>query len=775
MDEDNNKKKVKSKDKTDKYNIINNKYKKNLRRYDLNKLKRVQICKYSIIDELDEEIKSDTIQNNTNKKENNKKSSDKNDNNKKDDHNNSFKKENQIQYEINQINNNKYGLKNNNISIMSNETISNEIGLIDKKLVTSFFSTSTFNCDLVNYKPAEKNSSILLFNNNNMNITNTNFSIINNSSIKTNNFNNNNNTLLASTNNKISKKKDKLIETISDIINLNPEKEDKTNFLIENNSKIINEIDSNNISDIISLENRDLSLDYKINVYNNSKINNDINNKNEITKEISSNDDEGESIIAQFDIINNQRQNESKEIKLSDIKNKETINDNNNISNSNISITNISKFTNFADSNIKFGEMSRLSNKINSINNELKKNNSKMKIIRESENSNNEIKSDKNDANAKRERIEHKKVKKYNNTKKNENENEVPNAFGNNNEENDNDTYFCIKSIEKKENKIKNKSENKHKNGIKAEREPKDTIRNDEPKDNYRNKNNNNGKEFKQKFNSNDVVNKNIFEDEDLNPSKKLVNTNKKDIVNINNKIIINQNEFNTVRIKRIDNNNIKKITLKNDNINNILLNDKQLLCSPSSIKFNNKIIKENKQHIKNENKTQFNNIKRIDKNISKNTTNSTLNENKSRTLKINEIQNLNNFENISNPKKSVNFYHNFYSSPTNINSDDYGEYIINSSEDIEENINIINNKNNFIKINKNNEGNTGNYKKLLEQRNFYFNNDQLQYNNIDSINNSNDNKEIIQYYYQNSQISPRVMNINNIYKINEPYNIYIQ
>ena len=60
-------------------------------------------------------------------------------------------------------------------------------------------------------------------------------------------------------------------------------------------------------------------------------------------------------------------------------------------------------------------------------------------------------------------------------------------------------------------------------------------------------------------------------------------------------------------------------------------------------------------------------------------------------------------------------------------------------------------------------------------------NNDKMFYNNISTINNNiinniNDkNEEIMNYYCQNNQISPKVMNINNIYKINEPYNVYIQ
>jgi hypothetical protein len=90
------------------------------------------------------------------------------------------------------------------------------------------------------------------------------FSIINNSNLNNDNNNNNPNmTLTTQTNNNS-------LQVISDVICLNPENEDKTNFLIENNSKLINEIDPNDISDIMPLENK--NLDYKINIYNNNSI-----------------------------------------------------------------------------------------------------------------------------------------------------------------------------------------------------------------------------------------------------------------------------------------------------------------------------------------------------------------------------------------------------------------------------------------------------------------------------------------------------------------------
>ena len=762
-----NKKRKKSKDKNDKkeekkekkFKIFNEKYKnsnynnyKNFRNYDQNKLKRVQNHKFSVIDELDEEAKGDTIiKKSTNVKNENENKGNKNENdidNEKG--NNIFKKEIQFQNEINQINSNKYGLKNNNISLISNETFSNEIGFSDKKLVTSFFSTSTFNNDLVNYKPTEKNSSNILINNNNINNNNnlidTNFSIINNSSINGNNNPINNDTLLTENNN-FSKNKEKLVGSVSDVIHLNPENEEKINFLIENNSKIINEINSNNISDIIPLENKDISLDYKINVYDNNKL-----KGNEISKEISS-DDEGESIIDQIDIINHKIQNESKEIKLSQLKNKES--DNNTMSNSNInlSITNLSKLTNFVDSNIKFGEMSRMSNKMNIKNIDLKKNISNMEIIKELEQNNSKSNTKGNDLNKINEinikRIEHKKVKKYNSRKNNniivDKENNIINDIGNSNdsivintEENDNNSYFFIKNIEKNTNKVK---------------EPKDSVRKDEPQDNYRNKNimnTLNKKKPKQKYNSTNSSNKNIFEDEDFNPTNKLINTNKKDIVNINNNILtdINDNEFNNVRNIGVENNNMKKIYLK-DNMNKILLNDKQLMCSTSS----NKLINNKNDN----NKLQFNNIKLIDKKIFINNKNKTVNEQKSKTLKIYELKNLNNIEIINNPKKSSDFFHNH--SPSPLHGNIYNIY---------DNYNIVNENNN---------------KKMKDQRNFYLNNnDEILYNNISTINNNNiinnikdNNEEIINYYYQNNQISPKVMNINNIYKINEPYNVYIQ
>jgi hypothetical protein len=181
--------------------------------------------------------------------------------------------------------------------------------------------------------------------------------------------------------------------------------------------------------------------------------------------------------------------------------------------------------------------------------------------------------------------------------------------------------------------------------------------------------------------------------------------------------------------------------------MNKILLNDKQLMCSPSPIKLINN---ENAN-----NKIQFNNIKLIDKKIFINNKNKTVNEQKSKTLKIYELNNLNKIENINNPKKSSVFFHTHSPSPLHGNI-----------------YNIYDNYN----INENNN------KKTKEQRNFYLNNnDKMFYNNISTINNNiinniNDkNEEIMNYYCQNNQISPKVMNINNIYKINEPYNVYIQ
>jgi hypothetical protein len=286
------------------------------------------------------------------------------------------------------------------------------------------------------------------------------------------------------------------LQVISDVICLNPENEDKTNFLIENNSKLINEIDPNDISDIMPLENK--NLDYKINIYNNNSISKAEDKKNNNN---SSDDEEGESIINHFDIINNQMQNESKEIKLSQIKNNDNSNSN---SNMNISITNLSKLTNFVDSNIKYGELSHISNKINNKNIDIKKNiNNKMEIIKESllnsndNNNNTEEKLEKKpEINIKR--IEHKKVKKSTTKQIDKNKNNYDEAKNSNiskdfeektiNNE-DNDNYFYINEEKKKigNKKINNKI-------ITFEKEPKD---------NYMNKNialmN---KEFKHKFNS---------------------------------------------------------------------------------------------------------------------------------------------------------------------------------------------------------------------------------------------------------------------------------
>ena len=762
-----NKKEVKKSFKKPVFNI----YQNNIRNYDSRKLKRVQNHIFSVIDELDEEVKGDTINNNKAKgREENKEKNE--DNNNKE---NIVIKTLQCKNEVNQVNNNnKYGLKNNNISILSNETFSNEIGFTDKKLLTSFLSSSTFNNDLVNYKPIDKNSSNLLINNN-ANLNNTNFSIINNSNLNINENNPNiNNTLFTQTNNNNSK------NNISEVIHLNPENEENTNFLIENNSNIINEIDPNDISDIVPLENKDITLDYKINVYNDNKLKNDIKNKCEISNEISSNDEEAESIIDQFDIINNKLQNESKEIKLSEIKNKEVLND---ISNSNISITNLSKFTNFADSNIKFGEISHLSNKMNIKNSDIKKNNTNMEVIEESDqnsnnNTNNSKTNKKNDTSIKR--IEHKTVKKINNKNNSNIENKIMNDFGKsinsvyiNDEENSNDNYFCIKENEK--NEIKNKTEDLNNNRnkkikIKEEKEPKDSVRNDEPKDNFRNKTKIiSFNELQKKYKST-----NIFEDDDFNLSKKLINTNKKDVVRIDD-------DEENIRIHSIKNNKIKKIFL-NESLNNEIIKNKQINYSPLSVRCNNNK-EENIKNIINPHKMLFNNIKRIDKNSLKKIKNNSINEIKNQTLKYNNIKYLTNFENINNSQRNTNFFRKYSPSPPhNINKFLINDNYINKINEKQNNYSI-NNQIFYNNINNNNLDNLKNDKNSKEQRNFYFNNNnQFLYNNIYpssgniiNLNKLNSNKDIIEYYYQHDPMTPKIMNINNIYKINEPYNVYIQ
>ena len=256
----------------------------------------------------------------------------------------------------------------------------------------------------------------------------------------------------------------------------NNSNEDKISFQIENNSDnnsnsniLIKDIEQNDISDIILLDNKE-QVKPKVNIYENNQ-----NSESSFQN--------GESIIEQFDINNNFKQNESKEIKLSQISkdNKETINsiDNNNASKSNInlSLANISKLTNFVDS--KFLELSHYNNKPDNINK-----NHKNKLS----NKNDEI-------NMKR--IEHKKVKKI-----------IPKK-----EINNNDNYFVQKLIEK-------------------EKEPQDRIRKESPSDNYRKKN--------KKLNTTQNSKKNIFEDDDISPTKKLILTNQRDVIYTPIQIVFN-------------------------------------------------------------------------------------------------------------------------------------------------------------------------------------------------------------------------------------------
>ena len=798
-------------------NII---YKNNYRNYDSRKLKRVQNQKFSVIDEIDEETKGETMKT---KKTNNKKENESNDISNNED------KAPQMMKKVNEIylnNNNRYGYKVSNTSMISSETFSNDIGMgfSDKKnLLASFFSTSTFNNDIVNYRPSEKNSSYALNNaqNNNINndgdgnninlinnLTNTNFSIINNSNININNENQNNNSLLTQTNNNVSKNNDKLVGSISDAIRLNPENEEKINFPIENNTNIINEIDSNDISDIIPLENKDITIDYKINVYDSSKLKNDlknnkdnnIGNKNNISKDISSNDEEGESIVNQFDIINIQRQNESKEIKFSQIKSKDLLTDNNNISNSNanISLVNLSKFTNFVDSNIKLGDISQFSNRISG-RNEMKKNstNKNMEIIQEMEqNSNNntkkntdksDIKNDKNNVNDMlNDNSENCNISDDSDTienilndSKDDDDNSDNNDNNDKNKDNkDNEKYFCINknsenninnektsnSYKEREREIKDNN-TEIKKQIKIEKEPKDSVRNNEPKDNYRKKNVNYiyvNKEFKDKFcgtkiSNNNLLN-NIFEYDDINPTNRLVKTNRKDIIKIDRN---NGNASNTKY------NNIMKISLK-ESLSNGLLYEKKTSCSPTPMRFNNKMeiinFNSNKENNRNRIITEFNNIKKINKNKS------ILNEPKGKTLKNNEINYLTNIENGNNPQKSSIFYKNYspllpklhnvmFDFPFNLNTvnkveePEVSDFMINHTKSYK----VSNNINNYGK-NENSEGKTNLYVN---------NNNQVLFNGISVNNNINKNQNVIQYY-PNNQLNPQNMNVyNNINNFN--------
>ena len=296
----------------------------------------------------------------------------------------------------------------------------------------------------------------------------------------------------------------------------------------------------------------------------------------------------------------------------------------------------------------------------------------------------------------------HKKSINKNNDKNNISK-DLEESIDNSNVDNeDNDNYFCIKNYEKI--KVDNKKENKNVI-IKNQKEPKDRVRSDEPKDNLRKKNKNiafiGNKELICRFNSTNISSskQNIFEDEDLNPTNKLVCTNKKDVVNIrtnNNLINININKLN---------NQIKKIEIKDNNNNNSNgnYNDKQMLNSPSSIKFNNKFIKDSTRNNKNGNKIQLNNIKKIDKKPSTNIQNNTISEKKNKTLK-NGIKYLVNIENIHITKKNSNTYHRLSPSPLHTNN----EYILNNNErnhlkERKSNILTVKNKDNYNNINQGN------------------------------------------------------------------------
>ena len=96
-----------------------------------------------------------------------------------------------------------------------------------------------------------------------------------------------------------------------------------------------------------------------------------------------------------------------------------------------------------------------------------------------------------------------------------------------------NNNYFIMKNKEKSN-----------------EREPKDSIRKGSPKDNDKKKTKNN-----------------IFKDEDLSPTKKLINTNKKDVINLNSKnfyknILSSKIVFNNEMKKKFNKRNKSKETI---------------------------------------------------------------------------------------------------------------------------------------------------------------------------------------------------------------------
>ena len=375
-----------------------------------------------------------------------------------------------IDEDYNQEENERYAItetKNNNNSIITNETLINDTYTINKKNsnreLSSFISSSTFNNDLVNYKPTTKNSHLL---NNYLN-----------------NINNHSNTNFTIESNSILKNKD----------------EGKLNFIIENNSNmILKDIDQNsNVLDSILTDNKE-QIQQKINIYDNNNSELDSQDKESIIEKI-------------IDINNIKIQNESKEIKLSQIninKNKKeeeskdiNINSNpieNNISKSSINITNLSKFTNFTDS--KFLDI----NYCNNI-------------------KNNKIDNPKNLPNKTEEnnikRIEHKKVSKIqkNINIRNENKKIYPTT--------------------------------------KKEKVPEDRIIKDGPRDNYSKKTKN--------IKSINEPRNNIFDEDDISPSKKLVNLEKRKVLYLKTLNDFNQGNDQKIITKNIIFNN--QMYIKNE------------------------------------------------------------------------------------------------------------------------------------------------------------------------------------------------------------------
>ena len=246
---------------------------------------------------------------------------------------------------------------NNQIMIPQNQ--------LEKHLTkTSYKTNSTMNNDIVNYASNPSQNITLAskaytnINNNNINNNNNN----NNNNENNNNENNNNNNNINNNNNNNNENKNNENNIIneekidlSSIIQFNPDLESNIEFQIQDapiENSINNNLNQFSSSSFNIVNNNNRSTNNNNNINNNITTstfsNNFINENNENNENVESINENEESLVSDADYQKKKKQNETTEIKISQIQ--KDLGSNYNSNNGNNSI-NLSKLTNFVDYN----------------------------------------------------------------------------------------------------------------------------------------------------------------------------------------------------------------------------------------------------------------------------------------------------------------------------------------------------------------------------------------------------------------------------------------